>query len=217
MPEITVFHNRKKRTVTLYCGETELAVIDKTFWDNTSLHSGDTLTAEEISDLQAQSDFFVAKSKALDCLSRRSYAEKELFQKLTRYVDAQAAQAAVERMKELKLIDDEAFARAYAGRLREVKHMAPRNIALELRRKGIDRNIADCVADEMREEDDSREHIAELLSGKYSSALTTEKGVRRAVNGLIRLGYEYYDIKAVLREIKEAQGEELQEDDAGVL
>lgn len=217
MPEITTLHNRKKHTVTLYCGETELAVIDEELWESSPLRGGDEITADEIMKLQEQSDIRRAKNKALDYLSRRSYGEKELLHKLTLYVGEQAAQAAVERMKELNLIDDEAFARMCAERLRNVKHMAPKAITLELRRKGIERTLADCVAQEMREQDDSREHIARLLRGKYAGAVLTEKGMRRAVNGLLRLGYEYYDIKAVLREIKSADGEEIQEDDAGVL
>lgn len=217
MLELTAVHSRKKHTVTLLCGETELAVIDEELWDSLPLRSSDEITVEDITRLQEESDLRRAKNKALDYISRRPYAEKELLRKLIPYAGESAARAAVERMKELNLIDDELFAKMTAERLHEFKHMAPRAVAMELRRKGIERDLADSAAQELSEAEDSREHIEVLLRGKYASALSTEKGVRRAVNGLMRLGYEYYDIKAVLCEIKEADGEELQEDDAGVL
>lgn len=212
MPQITKVENAGQRRVILYDENCTLAVVEEELWQTVHFREGDTITEEELAELQLQSDFCLARRKALDYLARRAYSAKELAQKLRLSSGEQAAQAAVQRMQELGLIDDEKFARMYAGRLWETKHMAPKAIAMELRRKGIERPLAELAAAELLEEN-PRERISALLQGKYANALETEKGIRRAVNGMLRLGYEYDDIKAVLREIKETNDcEELQEE-----
>ena len=50
---------------------------------------------------------------------------------------------------------------------------------------------------------DPREHIEIIIERKYKKALTDEKGKRRAVAALQRMGYSWSDINAVIGEYEE--------------
>lgn len=201
----------KKHRVYLYDEKETLAVLEEEPWVSSGLKEGDEISPETLAELQATSDYFLAKRKALDYLSRRSYCERELEQKLRRIAGERAAAQAVARMHELGLTDDEKYAADYAAHLMEYKKMAPRAIRCALQAKGIDRELAARTAEGLEEELNPQTQIQALLKRKYARDLETEKGVRRAVNGMLRLGYEYNDIKAALRELaQEFGGEEME-------
>ena len=48
----------------------------------------------------------------------------------------------------------------------------------------------------------------QIIMKKYLRGLGEEKGRRRAVNGLVRLGYRYEDIKREISAVLEEYGEE---------
>ncbi len=60
----------------------------------------------------------------------------------------------------------------------------------------------------LEEEDDPGERIRQIIMKKYLRGLGEEKGRRRAVNGLVRLGYRYEDIKREISAVLEEYGEE---------
>lgn len=201
----------KKHRVYLYGDMQEtIAVLEEEPWLSSGLHEGDEIAEDVLLELQKESDLFLAKRKALDYLSRRSYCKRELEQKLQRIAGAQASASAVARMCELGLVNDEKYAKDHAIYLMEYKKMAPRAIRCALQAKGIDRELAVRTAESLEAEMDPRVQISALLHRKYMRDLQTEKGTRRAVNGMLRLGYEYDDIKAVLQELlREFDGEEI--------
>ena len=65
-------------------------------------------------------------------------------------------------------------------------------------RKGIPREIADNAASGL--DFDPILRIIELLNTKYSRSLSDEKGVKRTIASLQRLGYGWSDIKSALRQ-----------------
>lgn len=136
---------------------------------------------------------------ALTLLSRRAYTEKGLYDKLCRRYDEEHAAAAVARMLELNLLDDEDYARRMAADCVNLKGMAPRRTAMELARKGIDRNVIDSVVAEL--EVDPQPAIARIVKRKYQAYIDDEKGRNKTVNALLRLGYKYDDIAAALRNL----------------
>ncbi|MBQ1944371.1 MAG: RecX family transcriptional regulator, partial [Ruminococcus sp.] len=80
--------------------------------------------------------------------------------------------------------------------------MTRRTAAFELSRKGIDRETADRVLEEI--EVDYRDNIRAVIEKKYRN-IQDEKIRRRAVAALQRLGYGWDDIKAVLEEFNEKE------------
>lgn len=148
-----------------------------------------------------RSDIGAAKSYAMILLSRRAYTEKGLYEKLCTRYDEHLAAMAVARMLELGLLDDEDYARRHAADLSKLKGYAPRRVVQELLRKGIEPETAEAAAAEL--EDDPEPQIARLILKRHKDCLNDEKGRNKAVNSLLRKGYGYGDIAAVMRHLKD--------------
>ncbi|MDR1806206.1 MAG: recombination regulator RecX [Clostridium sp.] len=138
--------------------------------------------------------------KALDLLARRAHSRAELEHKLRERGYAEdELQDTLERLCAAHLIDDAAYAEHMAERLARTKGFAPRRIALELRRRGVgDEELS--AALEPLETQDARESIRAMLEKKFARDLDSEKGRRRAVNALVRMGYSWGDIRSAMRE-----------------
>lgn len=162
---------------------------------------GSEISDEELKELIEQSDEKRAKEKALWLISYRDHSKRELETKISKTADKEAAKKAVERMEELGLVNDEKFARRYAEELINSKHLSVRGAKYKLSEKGIDRELIEQILEEL--DPDPREHIAILLETKYRNAINDEKGRRRAVAALQRMGYSWGDISAVLEEYTE--------------
>ncbi len=175
--------------------------VDSRFWYSERWHNQTQIDSGELAALEEAVGSRRAFNSAEDYLSRRDHSEKELYEKLCRKYPPAAAEAAIEKAKDLGLLDDERFAANYALELYEKKHFASHRILLELRRKGIDREIAENAVEGLDKAGETR--IIELLRGKYRAAFSDEKSRRRAVNALLRMGYAYTEISAALETLEQ--------------
>ena len=158
------------------------------------------ISDEELAFLTDEVNSRRAFLKACDLLAFRDHSSRELLTKLRQKGYGEGAEQAVEKLMEEGYVDDERFARAYAAELVRVKHFGKRRIVTELLKKGIDPSLARDIADETEVDEDE---ILVALKRKYGRCLDTEKGVRRAVNGLAAMGYGYSEIKQAIETIKE--------------
>ena len=165
------------------------------------LECGREISEEEITHLHRQSEEKITRERALRLLGARSYTKHGLYEKLLAYADEDCAAAAVARMEELGLLNDEDYARRYAADCRNLKGYAPRRIAQELARKGIDRDTAEAVLEEM--DDDPEPAIAQVIVRKYLRNLHDEKGAQRIIGALARMGYAFGDIRTVIAHLQE--------------
>ena len=161
------------------------------------------ISDEELHQLLQESEARRAKEKALYLLEYRSHSKKELADKISRTTSREAAEAAVEKMEELGLMNDEAYARQLAEVLLGKKGYGVRRARQELLQKGIDRELTEELLEEMAP--DPEEKLREIVERKYQSSLGDEKGYRRTVAALQRLGYGWEDIKTVLAEFRESE------------
>lgn len=159
---------------------------------------GSEITDEQLKDLIEKSAEKRAKEKALWLISYRDHSKKELCEKIAKTSDREAAEKATKRMEELGLVDDEKYARRYAHQLINVKHLSQKSALYKLTEKGIEKELAEEILEEM--EINPQEHIAILIEKKYLSCLGDEKGKKRTVNALMRLGYYWSDIRSVLND-----------------
>ena len=192
---------KHKRLSALYIDGEFALKIDTEAFLSSRFKIGGEITDDELKELIEYSNEKRAKEKALWLISYRDHSKKELSEKLRRDSDDEAAHKAVERMEELGLIDDEKYARRYAEELINVKHLSVRGARYKLTEKGIDRELADEILEEL--DPDPREHIEIIIERKYKKALTDEKGRRRAVAALQRMGYSWSDINAVIGEYED--------------
>lgn len=196
--QITAVEPRRKSFSALFLdGEFAMNIDSETLLKSGYKLGGD-ITDEQLYELLQASDNRRANEKALYLLEHRNHSKKELIDKIRRTTSPQAAQAAVEHMQELGLVDDAAYAKNYAAELIGRKGFSASRAQYELLQKGIDKELAEEVIDELAPE--PLKKIKEILAKKYERVLGDEKGRRRAVNALQRLGYRYEDIRRALND-----------------
>lgn len=189
---------RKRGLVALFLdGEYAVSVDAETF-ALSGLRPGAELSDERLHGLIRESDARRAREKALCLLEHRAHSQKELAEKVGRTVSRETAEEAARHLAEIGLVDDEEYARALAAELFERKGFSASRVRCELLKKGIDRELAERIAEESAP--DPARAIEKLLEKKYARDLGDEKGRRRAVAALQRLGYRWDDIKSALRE-----------------
>lgn len=194
------FKPGKLNKIHIYIDDEYRLTVDDLFWFSSPWHNLKEIEPEELAALEEAVGSRRAFNAALDLLSRRDHTKQELLRKLTVKHTEEAAHAAVERAEALGYIDEIRFAENYAESLYIHKHFGTRRIVQELLRKGIGREIAENAVENLDKEDENR--IILLLRGKYRTAFCDEKGKRRAVNGLLRMGYTYSDIRAAFSQIE---------------
>ncbi len=205
---ITRVSETKKGRMALFCGEEFLFSLDEETYHFYPVAEGQTLTAPELEKLRLLSETRKAKDKALDYLGLREYGSAELYDKLRLKFDEHSAAAAVARMEELGLLDDEAFALHRARALRD-KKKSRREAARLLAEKGLDRDTIQAALDQVYREEDEEEALRSLIQRQYSRKLS--QGKRDAVwAALARRGFPAQKIRAALAEW---QGRQEQEDE----
>lgn len=144
----------------------------------------------------------VARTILLDQLTGRARSRKELSDKLrSKEVPEDLAQRLLDRFEEVGLVDDEAFARAWVSGRQSAKGLARRALAQELRRKGVDDEVAREALDELDPE--TEEEAARALVRKKLRSLDRVDDVtatRRLVGMLARKGYGSGMAFAVVRD-----------------
>ena len=187
-------------------GEFWCALHGDTYYQS-GLREGQEVTPRQLEEIRLQSDTRLAVEKAARILSHAANTSRQLYDKLRRSVDERAAAAAVERMLELGYLDDEDYARRLAADLVHLKGYGPRRVAETLRQKGLTQEQIQQAVDSLGEED-SEERLCRLLERKYARYLGDEKGLRRTVNSLLRMGYSYGEIRQAINRYTQWEGEE---------
>ncbi len=197
----------KARKIHIYVDEEYRATVDSDYWCSEKYRNLKEINEEELTELLNAVSFRRAYNKALDLLSRRPYGTKELIKKLCeKGHEKAAAQMACERLLELKLLNDEEYARILANDLLERKSYSIKRIKQELIFRGVDREIVEKTIDLLDNDPVSR--IIILIKKKYINKMNDEKGKKRTVDALMRLGYSYSDIKAALSIVTDLNEEE---------
>ena len=180
--------------------------VDALYFSTCGVRDGAELTADEAAEFVRQAHFRRAFNKASSLLSYQNRTRRQLLERLTPDFGAEAAEAAVARLEELRLLDDRKYAESYADELLRRKKMSPRRILQELLSRGIGRETAEEAVAAL--DFDGEETLGTLLRTKYRGRYGDEKGVRRTVAALQRLGYGYGEIRAAMRdaELEEEEG-----------
>ncbi len=200
----------KSNKIHIYVDEEYRATVDSDFWYSEKYRNYKEINEEELTELLNTVSFRRAYNKGLDFLSRRPYGTKELIKKLCeKGHEKEASQKACERLIELGLLNDEEYARILANDLSERKSYSIKRIKQELNFRGIDREIIENTVESL--DNDPQKSIIMLVKKKYINKLNDEKGKKRTVDALLRLGYSYSDIKSALNTISEFDGEDVYE------
>ena len=174
--------------------------VDETYFLSMGIYNGKEVDCEELEEIKQTVNVRRAYNYAVSLLSRRDHSEKELMTKLTQKGYSQGAEEAIAKLRDSGYVSDERFARLYVRELQTFKRYGKRRIEQELYRKGIDREI---IREVLEETDFDEDELVSLVERKYGRYLDDEKGVAKAINGLLRMGYGYGEIRNALSRIKE--------------
>jgi len=133
----------------------------------------------------------VARKILLDQLTGRARSRSDLAARLAqRDVPEEIAGRLLDRFEEVGLVDDAAFARGWVEQRQAGRGLARRALAQELRRKGIDDEVAREALDEI-DPDDEVEAARTLVRRRLRTVrdLDQEVAVRRLSGMLARKGY----------------------------
>lgn len=188
----------KMGRISVFADEEYVFSIDPDIWYSLDYSDGCEIDDNELDELKTLVDSRLAYSQALRFLTLRAHSSDELYKKLLRKHSADCARFAVEKCRELGFIDDEDFAVRYANELAQKKKYGLSRIRQELLLKGIDRDIIEIALSNL--EIDFSSSIIDVVEKKYSDCFNNDKGKRRMISGLIRLGFSYSDIKEALKD-----------------
>lgn len=192
----------KQNKIHISCDGEYMFTVDAEYWFSSPYHG-----REFIEDNEELTAFFEAVGSrcafiaGLRLLSYRDHSSKELVTKLVQKGHKREySESAVEKLSEYGYVNDERYASYLASSLLERKGMNSNAIRSELLRKGISREISDNVVESL--DIDPVLRIIDLLNTKYSRKISDEKGVKRTVASLQRLGYKWSDINTAFRRLE---------------
>lgn len=200
MPQITAVKETKRGRLALFVdGEFAFSLDPETFAD-ADLHEEDEIESFRLEELRRRSDTRKAVDRALDILALRDHAAGELYQKLCRKFDPHSAAAAVAKAEELGLLNDADFARRRAAELMR-KRKSRREVEQDLAAKGIDRDTAAQVLEELYAPEDGPDPevaaACALVQRQYARKLAEGKRPQ-VMAALARRGFSYAVIRTAL-------------------
>lgn len=196
----------KAKKIHIYIDEEYRATVDSDYWYSEKYRNYKEINEEELTELLNAVSFRRAYNKGLDFLSRRPYGTKELVKKLCeKGHEKEFAEKACDRLLELGLLNDEEYARILANDLLDRKNYSIKRIKQELAFRGINREIIENTVYLLDNDPVSR--IIILIKKKYINKISDEKGRKRTVDALLRLGYSYSDIKSALNSVSDFEDE----------
>lgn len=195
---ITEISKYKGSTMCVIFDDGERIYIHEKILSECHLKEGINVPQEAVEEIVAANDYRRARERALYLLDARDYSFVELYQKLEKNYDEDICIRVCKNMAELRLINDRRYAESLARQLFEVKRVGMFKAKQELKRRGLSDKIIEEVTEPYADEEESFSRLEELVERKYERYLTDEKGVKKVKNALLRQGYRYSEINAVL-------------------
>lgn len=143
--------NRKKR-VNVYLDGTFAFSLERDVALKAGLRPGQQLSPEDIKVLSGEDRHQKCFNAACRFLSYRPRSELEVRRRLQQQGhDAHGIERAIDRLKELNLINDAEFARLWAENRETCSPRGPRLLRLELQQKGLSREVIEQVLNDLDE------------------------------------------------------------------
>jgi regulatory protein len=169
------------------------------------LHVGKVVSEAEYAQLEQAEQVDRAVHAALRSLEARPRSSDEIRERLRRKAFAPAViEAAIERLSELSLIDDAAFARFWVENRQASRPRGVAALRAELQRKGIDRAVADAVLRDQRLVGDETVQalaLARAALRKYASLPDRATFERRMAGYLQRRGFSFETIRPIVAQL----------------
>lgn len=163
-----------------------------------NLKEGMNIPEDAVEEIAEANEYRKARERALYLLDGRDYSFRELYDKLMSNYSEDICLRVCKYLAEMRLINDRRYAELRARELFEIKRVGMFKAKMELRRRGISDEIIAEVVEQYSDEEEAFARLEELVEKKYERYLTSEKGVQKVKSALLRQGYRYDEINAVL-------------------
>ena len=159
------------------------------------LASGQELTESDLKAHKKAAGLDKAYGSALRYVAIRPRSEWEIETYLKRKeVDAESAAVIVAKLRDLRLLNDLDFARAWVSNRRLLKATSKRRLRMELKQKRVQEEAIDqALAEDVTDERDALRELIEKKRGRYPDK-------QKFMQYLARQGFGYDDIKDALAE-----------------
>jgi len=203
MPEITRVRERGGRARIFVDGEF-WAEIDVDVAVERGLREGAALGLEELEAARVAGERALAMNRALHFLGYRARSRREVRDRLRRYgYGEETVGGVIGRLEELGYLDDEEFARTAARE--KARRYGPRRVSADLRRSGVDAELAEDVVEEEFAERSEVEAARSAAARRYNRG-RSDAEARRVYGFLIRRGYSADVCAEVAREYRGVPG-----------
>jgi len=164
------------------------------------LSVGQTLSVEEIEELQEQDEIELARDRVLNFLSYRprSCAETERYLQ-RRGVSPATSAAVVERLLQAGLLDDEAFAQYWVENREQFRPRGARALRSELYQKGVPDKLIEAAIGDVDEAESA--YRAARQRARRMEHLDYQTFRRRLGGYLSRRGFGYDTVKATVNRL----------------
>ncbi len=196
--EILSVSKYKGSTFEIKFSDRENLYVGSATVDNFNLKAGLSISENAILEIESFDLLRKAKHRVLYLLEVKDYSEFLLLKKLARTYPKEIAKEACNFAVSRGYVNDEKYAEKLARHLFEVKKVGAFKAKQEFKLAGISPDIFEEIIEPYLEAENAFERLEELVEQKYERYLTDEKGVRKVRSALLRAGYSYSDINAVL-------------------
>ncbi|MCA1740421.1 MAG: recombination regulator RecX [Actinobacteria bacterium] len=200
MPKITGLRERRGRARVFVDGEfwTEL---DAGVAAKLGIREGAAFSHEDLAEARVAGERPLAMNRALNVLGYRARSRGELSERLARVGYAEeTVETVVARLEELGYLDDEGFARELVRS--GARKYGPRRIYGDLKRAGVDEEVARNTVEEEFAERSEHEAARAAARRRYNTNQGSEAHARRIYGFLMRRGYSAGICAEVAREYR---------------
>lgn len=164
------------------------------------LRIGQALSEAEIEQLQTRDAEEQAHERAVRLIARRPRSETEVRQRLQKAgVAAPVITVVLNRLRNSKLLDDEAFAKFWVENRTTFRPRSKRALQMELKRKGVSTTaLADALQDT---HDTEAAYALALKRAKRLAALPAPDFRRKLSEYLARRGFDYETVEPIVRQV----------------
>lgn len=201
MPEITGVRERRGKARIWVDGEF-WAEIGADVAVERGLREGVALSSEELEEVRTVGERALAMGRALHYLGYRARSRREMYDRLRRYgYGEETVNGVIRRLEELGYLDDGKFAREKARE--KASRYGPRRVSADLRRSGVDADLAQKVVEEEFASRSEEEKARSLAARRYNR-FGSDAEARRVYGFLMRRGYSVGVCAEIAREYRGA-------------
>lgn len=204
MAEVTRIKAQKnKKRVNIYLDGKFAFGLDADNFLKAGLKVGQKLTEKQVDDLIFKNEFQKVLNKTFRLISRRPRSEKEIRDYLKRKKSPlRLIEEVIKKLKKLKQIDDSTFASWWVEQRSTFRPRGKFGLTMELRQKGVDKEIIKKVVEEKVEELPLAKKLAQKKFKSYKN-LPREERYQKMSAFLARRGFSWETIKKVVAKFLE--------------